>query len=114
LVERFQILGFLNKGCTIHEIRTNDSPRQVRETAKADLISCSVKTRLSSREGIDAASFLYQSLQAYDFLRLYQTKKCKLQVWSNWSTKLTLFTGRRIWPMGKYSCGHWPLSEGRC
>ena len=37
--------------------------------------------RLQSPEGIDAASFLYQSLQAYDFLRLYQLKQCRLQVY---------------------------------
>jgi tyrosyl-tRNA synthetase len=40
----------------------------------------SVKARLQSPEGVDAASFLYQLLQAYDFLRLYQTKRCQLQV----------------------------------
>jgi len=44
------------------------------------LTSYSVKVRLQSPEGLDAASFLYQSLQAYDFLRLYQSKKCQLQV----------------------------------
>lgn len=40
----------------------------------------SVKSRLQSPEGIDVGSFLYQSLQAYDFLRLNQLKKCRLQV----------------------------------
>jgi tRNA synthetases class I (W and Y) len=40
----------------------------------------SVKTRLDSDEGLDAASFLYQSLQAYDFVHLYQTRKCTLQI----------------------------------
>ena len=44
------------------------------------LTHISVKVRLQSPEGIDAASFLYQSLQAYDFLHLFQTKKCQLQV----------------------------------
>ena len=40
----------------------------------------SVKLRLQSPEGIDAASFLYQSLQAYDFYHLFSTKDCQLQV----------------------------------
>lgn len=40
----------------------------------------SVKLRLQSPEGIDAASFLYQSLQAYDFYHLFSTKNCQLQI----------------------------------
>jgi hypothetical protein len=44
------------------------------------VLIASVKLRLQSPEGIDVASFLYQSLQAYDFLRLNQLKKCRLQV----------------------------------
>ena len=43
-------------------------------------IDGSVKLRLQSPEGIDAASFLYQSLQAYDFYHLFSTKNCQLQV----------------------------------
>jgi tyrosyl-tRNA synthetase len=40
----------------------------------------SVKVRLQSPEGIDAASFLYQSLQAYDFYHLFSTRNCQLQI----------------------------------
>src|SRR5271154_6050938 len=36
--------------------------------------------RLESLEGLDAASFLYQSLQAYDFLHLHRNTGCQLQV----------------------------------
>jgi tyrosyl-tRNA synthetase len=49
--------------------------------------------RLESAEGLDAASFLYQSLQAYDFLHLYQTKKCQLQVISFPSLNLPFQVG---------------------
>ena len=53
----------------------------------------SVKKRLSneSRDGLSFTEFTYQLLQGYDFLNLYQTKGCKLQLggsdqWGNITT----------------------------
>jgi tyrosyl-tRNA synthetase len=53
----------------------------------------SVKKRLSgeSSEGMSFTEFSYQLLQGYDFLHLYQTKNCKLQMggsdqWGNITT----------------------------
>jgi tyrosyl-tRNA synthetase len=40
----------------------------------------SVKTRLNSEAGMSFAEFSYQILQAYDFLKLYDTCNCILQV----------------------------------
>lgn len=40
----------------------------------------SVQNRLNSQEGISFTEFSYQLLQAYDFLKLYQTRKCILQI----------------------------------
>jgi len=40
----------------------------------------SVKARLESEAGISFAEFSYQLLQAYDFLRLYDTAGCKVQI----------------------------------
>ena len=38
------------------------------------------KMRLASEEGLNFIEFNYMLLQAYDFLKLYQTKGCKLQM----------------------------------
>ena len=53
----------------------------------------SVKKRLSgeSREGMSFTEFSYQLLQGYDFLHLYQTRNCRLQLggsdqWGNMTT----------------------------
>lgn len=53
----------------------------------------SVKKRLNgeARDGLSFTEFTYQLLQAYDFLHLYQTKECKLQMggsdqWGNITT----------------------------
>ncbi len=53
----------------------------------------SVKMRLNgeARDGLSFTEFTYQLLQAYDFLHLYQTKNCKLQMggsdqWGNITT----------------------------
>ena len=53
----------------------------------------SVKKRLSgeSREGMSFTEFSYQLLQGYDFLHLYQTRNCRLQLggsdqWGNITT----------------------------
>ena len=53
----------------------------------------SVKKRLAqeSREGLSFTEFTYQLLQGYDFLNLYNTKNCKLQLggsdqWGNITT----------------------------
>ena len=53
----------------------------------------SVKKRLSgeARDGLSFTEFTYQLLQGYDFLYLYQTKNCKLQMggsdqWGNITT----------------------------
>jgi tyrosyl-tRNA synthetase len=40
----------------------------------------SVKTRLSSEEGISYTEFSYQLFQAYDFLHLYDTQKVTVQI----------------------------------
>ncbi len=40
----------------------------------------SVKTRLESQEGISFTEFCYQILQGYDFLHLYRTTGCRLQI----------------------------------
>ncbi len=61
----------------------------------------SVKKRLSgeSREGMSFTEFSYQLLQGYDFLNLYRTKNCRLQLggsdqWGNMTTGTELI--RRI------------------
>ena len=61
----------------------------------------SVKKRLSgeSREGMSFTEFSYQLLQGYDFLHLYRTKGCRLQMggsdqWDNMTTGSELI--RRI------------------
>ncbi|MDR1338894.1 MAG: tyrosine--tRNA ligase [Prevotellaceae bacterium] len=61
----------------------------------------SVKKRISgdSREGMSFTEFTYQLLQAYDFLYLYRTKNCRLQMggsdqWGNITTGTELI--RRI------------------
>ena len=61
----------------------------------------SVKKRLSSesKEGMSFTEFSYQLLQAYDFLHLYQTEGCRLQMggsdqWGNITTGTELI--RRI------------------
>jgi tyrosyl-tRNA synthetase len=61
----------------------------------------SVKKRLSgdSREGMSFTEFTYQLLQGYDFLYLYRTKNCRLQMggsdqWGNITTGTELI--RRI------------------
>ncbi len=53
----------------------------------------SVKKRISgdAREGLSFTEFTYQLVQGYDFLHLYQTKNCKLQMggsdqWGNITT----------------------------
>lgn len=40
----------------------------------------SVKARLNSQEGMSYTEFSYQLLQAYDFLKLYDTHQCVLQI----------------------------------
>jgi tyrosyl-tRNA synthetase len=61
----------------------------------------SVKKRLNgeARDGLSFTEFTYQLLQGYDFLHLYQTKECKLQMggsdqWGNITTGTELI--RRI------------------
>ncbi len=62
----------------------------------------SVKKRLSGeeREGMSFTEFTYQLLQAYDFLHLYEDKKCKLQMggsdqWGNITTGTELIRRKR-------------------
>lgn len=43
-------------------------------------LTASVKGRLNSAEGIDAASFLYQAVQAYDFYHIHHHNGCQLQI----------------------------------
>ncbi len=40
----------------------------------------SVKTRLNSESGLSFTEFSYQLLQGYDFLKLYDTHHCRLQI----------------------------------
>jgi tyrosyl-tRNA synthetase len=40
----------------------------------------SVKTRLTRQQGISYAEFSYQILQAYDFLKLFETYNCEIQI----------------------------------
>ena len=40
----------------------------------------SVEDRLKSSEGMSLTEFLYQCFQAYDWLHLYNTQKCLIQV----------------------------------
>jgi tyrosyl-tRNA synthetase len=57
------------------------------------MVKDSVKKRLNgeARDGMSFTEFTYQLLQGYDFLHLYQTKNCKLQMggsdqWGNITT----------------------------
>lgn len=68
-MKNYSFLGFLRdigKHITVNYMMAKDS----------------VKKRLSSdsRAGLSFTEFSYQLLQAYDFLHLYQTKDCKLQM----------------------------------
>lgn len=45
----------------------------------SDLVS-SVKTRLNSEDGMSYSEFTYQLLQAYDFLHLFKTRGCSIQI----------------------------------
>lgn len=60
---------------------------------------CSVKGRLHTTEGIDLASFLYQSIQAYDFYHLHDHYECQLQIggsdqWGNITAGIDLIEKR--------------------
>jgi tyrosyl-tRNA synthetase len=62
----------------------------------------SVKKRISGeeREGMSFTEFTYQLLQGYDFLHLYETKNCKLQMggsdqWGNITTGTELIRRKR-------------------
>ncbi len=76
----FSFLGFLReigKHITVNYMMAKDS----------------VKKRISgdAREGLSFTEFTYQLVQGYDFLYLYQTKNCKLQMggsdqWGNITT----------------------------
>lgn len=81
----------------------------------------SVKERLNQREqGISYTEFSYMLLQAYDFLHLYRTENCTLQVggsdqWGNITAGLDLI--RKVVPHGEQAYGAtFPLlttSEGK-
>ena len=43
-------------------------------------VTCSVRTRLDSKEGISFTEFTYQLLQAYDFQELHRSLGCTIQV----------------------------------
>ncbi|KAI9205350.1 tyrosine-tRNA ligase [Polychytrium aggregatum] len=65
-----------------------------------DMISRdSVRSRLDSPEGISFTEFSYQLLQAYDFLHLYQSERCRIQLggsdqWGNIITGTELIRKR--------------------
>jgi len=80
MVERCTVFAFSEKRRPVYAVRINVGTGKVSQQTCYDAEICSVKLRLQSPEGIDVASFLYQSLQAYDFLHLFQTKKCHLQI----------------------------------
>ena len=63
----------------------------------------SVKRRLNgeARDGLSFTEFTYQLLQGYDFLHLYETKGCKLQMggsdqWGNITTGLDLIKKKTV------------------
>ena len=72
----------------------------------------SVKRRLNgeARDGLSFTEFTYQLLQGYDFLHLYETKGCKLQMggsdqWGNITTGAELIrrtNGGEMWKMNLY------------
>ena len=58
-------------------------------TKKADnrvIPNISVKSRMSSGDGISYGEFSYQLLQSFDFWHLYNTESCRLQVSASLST----------------------------
>lgn len=63
----------------------------------------SVKTRLNSSAGISFTEFCYQTLQAYDFLYLYENRGCELQIggsdqWGNISAGIDLIRRKKSKP----------------
>lgn len=44
------------------------------------VVTCSVRARLDSKEGISFTEFTYQLLQAYDFQELHRSLGCTVQV----------------------------------
>ena len=73
----------------------------------------SVKKRLSGedREGMSFTEFTYQLLQGYDFLHLYRTMDCKLQMggsdqWGNMTTGTELIRRKEG---GEAYALTWPL-----
>ena len=86
----------------------------------------SVQKRLSSDEGISFTEFTYQILQSYDFLHLFRTHDCNMQIggsdqWGNISAGITLIrkeTGKESFaltlPLIKNSSGEkFGKSEGQ-
>jgi len=74
--------------------RDRSQPLSIRFGVYTDSV-CSVKGRLNSPDGIDLASFLYQTVQAYDFYYLQRFNNCELQIggsdqWGNITTGIDL------------------------
>jgi tyrosyl-tRNA synthetase len=73
------IWGFYEQGPEKYAIGSHARSRQVAPYTSTSL-RASVKGKLNSPEGIDAASFLYQAVQAYDFYQLHLHNDCQLQI----------------------------------
>ena len=73
------VWGFHEYGPQKYAIRSHARSRQVPRPTSA-VLKGSVKGKLNSPEGIDAASFLYQAVQAYDFYQLHHHNACQLQI----------------------------------
>lgn len=86
-----RVLDFTNKSATARIVNNNDwfgnftFIEVLRDVGKHFRMGTmlgkeSVKARLNSDDGMSFAEFSYQLLQAYDFLRLYDTEGCVLQI----------------------------------
>jgi tyrosyl-tRNA synthetase len=73
-----------------------------------------VKGKLNSPAGIDAASFLYQAVQAYDFYQLHHHNDCQLQIggsdqWGNITAGIDLIEKlcpETKGPIPQLTCAH--------
>jgi tyrosyl-tRNA synthetase len=81
------------------------------------LLRASVKGKLNSPEGIDAASFLYQAVQAYDFYQLHHHNGCQLQIggsdqWGNITAGVDLI--EKLSPETKGTSPQLSIVRGLC
>ncbi|HEX2043346.1 MAG TPA: tyrosine--tRNA ligase [Acidimicrobiales bacterium] len=120
-IERFVELGegagggaVVDNAAWLRRVGLTDFLRDVGKhfTVNAMLAKESVRARLTEREqGISYTEFSYMLLQAYDFLHLYDTFGCRLQLggsdqWGNITTGIELV--RRVRGVAVYGIT-WPL-----